>query len=142
MLFILQKNSILFPNFLGLPEGKYIYQNIIQKQQLFMDQITKNEDNINNSDKKYKKEEKVLYNCDKKIFDNSVYNSIMKGSSFSVFDIRKNGDKLDSIADINNLILEIDNKNNKDIFNADNDKLKQISIFYRFVIYQKKKILN
>ena len=121
-----EKNSFLFPNFLGLPEGKYIYNNIIQKQQLFMDQITKNEDNINNSDKKYKKEEKVLYNCDKKIFDNSVYNSIMKGSSFSVFDIRKNGDKLDSIADINNLILEIDNKNNKDIFNADNDKLKQI----------------
>ena len=119
-----EKNSFFFPNYLGLPEGKYIFRNIIEKQKLFDDQNSNNEDNIDNLDNKYKKKENKIYN--NKIFDNSVYNSILKGSSFSVFDIRKNGDKLDSIADINNLILEIDNKNNKDKFNADNEKLNQI----------------
>ena len=97
-----EKNSFFFPNYLGLPEGKYIFRNIIEKQKLFDDQNSNNEDNIDNLDNKYKKKENKIYN-NNKIFDNSVYNSILKGSSFSVFDIRKNGDKLDSIADINNL---------------------------------------
>ena len=130
-----EKNSFLFPNYLGLPEGKYLYKNIIQKQQLLDDQIINNEDNNDNSDKK---NENKNYNRIKKIFDNSVYNSIMKGSSFSFFDIRKNGDKLDSIADINNLILEIDNKNNKDNFNADKKKLNQIYLTSKESIKLKK----
>ena len=120
-----EKNSFLIPNYVVLPEGKYIYKNIIEKQQLIEDKVT-NYDYENNNDKlaKNKKKENKNNNGNKKIFDYSVYNSIMKGSSFSVFDTRKNSDKLDSIADINNLILEINS--NKDSLNIDDEKQNQI----------------
>ena len=119
-----EKQSFIYPNYIGLPEGKYLYKNIIDKQNLLDDQIRNYGDNLGNKKNNEKNDNNYISN--KKIFDNSVYESIMKGSSFSVLDIRKNNDKLDSINDINNLIIEIENKNNQNIFNTDNEKNNKI----------------
>ena len=119
-----EKQSFIYPNYIGLPEGKYLYKNIIDKQNLLDDQIRNYGDNLGNKKNNEKNDNNYISN--KKIFDNSVYESIMKCSSFSVLDIRKNNDKLDSINDINNLIIEIENKNNQNIFNTDNEKNNKI----------------
>ena len=109
-----EKNFFLFPNYIGLPESKYLYNNIHNKQRILNEQGTKLE---NKNDKKEVNKE----NEEKIIFDNSVYNSIMKGSSFSIFDLRKHKENLDSIMDINKLINEIE-KNNYKINNFNNLK--------------------
>lgn len=101
-------NSIFFPNYSALPEFKLIYKNINDKQRIL------DECEI----EKYKNKIEVIKIEDKesknKIFDNNVYDSIMKGSSFSNFDIKKDNEKLDSINDINNLLIEIGKNDDKD----------------------------
>ena len=116
-----EKNFFLFPNYIGLPESKYLYNNIHNKQRILNEQETKVEN----------KNEENKENEEKNIFDNSVYNSIMKGSSFfSILDLRKNNEKLDSIIDINKLINEID-KNNYKINNFNNLKMEILLIIIK-----------
>ena len=105
-----EKNCFLFPNYARLQESKYLYNNIHNKQRILNEQATKIE-NISDEAEKNKENE------DKKIFDNSVYNSIMKESDFSIFDIRKHNEKLDSSFEINKLITEIEKNNCKKINN-------------------------
>ena len=140
-------NCAFFPSYIGLPERKYIYRNINNKQRILDEQISELGDK-NNTDKE--KEVKIEEE-DKKIFDNSVYNSILKGSSFSSFDIIKNSEKLDSVVDINNLINEMEKnivednininimKNNQDNFSdKDNIKIVKPNIFNKTNICYKK----
>ena len=123
-------NCAFFPSYIGLPERKYIYRNINDKQRILDEQISEFGDKINtNKEKEIKNDEE-----DKKIFDNTVYNSILKGSSFSSFDLRKNNEKLDSFVDLNNLINEMEKnivednininimKNNQDNFSDKDNK--------------------
>ena len=119
-------NSIFFPNYSALPEFKLIYKNINDKQRIL------DECEI----EKYKNKIEIIKIEDKenknKIFDNNVYDSIMKGSSFSNFDIKKDNEKLDSINDINNLLIEIGKNDDKDnnefnleIKNFNQNKIKE-----------------
>ena len=109
-------NCALYPNYIELPERKYIYRNINEKQRILDDQVSElGENNINDIEKNVKN-----YDEDKKIFDNSVYNSILKGSSFSSFDLRKNNEILDSFVDMNNLINEIEKNIVEDNININN----------------------
>ena len=100
------KNFIFYPNYACLPESKYIFQNINNKKLLIIE--GKNDDDFNKN---------ININNDKKIFDNSVYNSIMKGSNLSTFGIKNINETIYSIKDINNLINEIGKNNDKDNFN-------------------------
>jgi hypothetical protein len=80
-------NSKIFPNYVSLPESKYIFKNIKKKQKM-LDNINDNNDdddnnnNDNNNNNKNNKE-----NSDKnfkKIFNNNVLNNInIETSSFS-----------------------------------------------------------
>ena len=89
-----QKNFI-FPNLAGIPESKYLYKNINDKQKILEENFEFDYDNKNNKNITDNEEK------DKNIFDNNIYNSIFRGSSFSVFDINEHNERLDSINDIN-----------------------------------------
>ena len=100
----MKKNCFLFPSYARLSESKYLYNIIHNKQRILNEQETKIE-NINDETEKNKEKE------NKKIFYNSIYNSIMKESSFSILDIRKHIEKLDSSIEINRLITGIEKNN-------------------------------
>ena len=105
-----QKNFI-FPNLAGLPESKYLYKNINDKQKILEENFEVDYDNKNNKNITDNEEK------DQNIFDNNIYNSIFRGSSFSAFDIKEQNERLDSINDINNLIKEIEKNNYEDVNN-------------------------
>ena len=119
------KNCSIFPNLSGLLESKYLYININNKKRILDENFETNYDNKN--------KEKIIEDeeIDKKIFDNTVYNSIFRDSNFSTFDMRKQNEKLDSINDINNLINEIEKNNDEDVdnFNLEILNLNQNKIF-------------
>jgi len=68
---IYQKNRKNFPNFVILPESKYIFKNIKKKQKLLDQEISKEKSNEENN------------SSFKKIFSNSVMNSIFSNDSNS-----------------------------------------------------------
>ena len=102
-----EKNYFFYPSYRGLPESTYLYKNINNKQRILDEQL-----------KKFIKNNKNIINDGNiNIFDHSVYESILKCSSFSELDLKKDKEKLDSIADINNLIKEMEKNNDININN-------------------------
>jgi len=102
-----EKNYFFYPSYRGLPESTYLYKNINNKQRILDEQL-----------KKFIKNNKNIINDGNiNIFDHSVYDSILKCSSFSELDLKKDKEKLDSIADINNLIKEMEKNNDININN-------------------------
>ena len=63
-----EKNSKIFPNYVPLPESKYIFKNIKKKQKM-LDNINEDNNNDKNEDK-----DDISYN---KIFTNSIMDSIL-----------------------------------------------------------------
>ena len=102
-----EKNYFFYPSYRGLPESTYLYKNINNKQRILDAQL-----------KNFIKNNKNIINDGNiNIFDHSVYESILKCSSFSELDLKKDKEKLDSIADINNLIKEMEKNNDININN-------------------------
>jgi hypothetical protein len=102
-----EKNYFFYPSYRGLPESTYLFKNINSKQRILDEQL-----------KKFIKNNKNIINDGNiNIFDHSVYDSILKCSSFSELDLKKDKEKLDSIADINNLIKEMEKNNDININN-------------------------
>ena len=102
-----EKNYFFYPSYRGLPESTYLYKNINNKQRILDAQL-----------KNFIKNNKNIINGGNiNIFDHSVYDSILKCSSFSELDLKKDKEKLDSIADINNLIKEMEKNNDININN-------------------------
>jgi hypothetical protein len=102
-----EKNYFFYPSYRGLPESTYLYKNINNKQRILDEQL-----------KKFIKNNKNIINDGNiNIFDHSVYESILKCSSFSELDLKKDKERLDSIADINNLIKEMEKNNDININN-------------------------
>ena len=102
-----EKNYFFYPSYRGLPESTYLYKNINNKQRILDEQLQKFIKNNKN----------IINDGNINIFDHSVYESILKCSSFSEFDLKKDKEKLDSIADINNLIKEMEKNNDININN-------------------------
>ena len=102
-----EKNYFFYPSYRGLPESTYLFKNINNKQRILDEQL-----------KKFIKNNKNIINDGNiNIFDHSVYESILKCSSFSELDLKKDKERLDSIADINNLIKEMEKNNDININN-------------------------
>ena len=115
-------NSVVYPNYILLPEKKYIYKNIKKKQKI----IDLREQNINNRYEKCKKKlliENTFYE-NKKVFDSNVVDSILNISNSSninniIFGISNDTDNFDiEYKNIYNLIekinkVEEENKYNK-----------------------------
>ena len=110
-----EKFNILFPNYIILPESKYIYKNIHKKQRM----IDKIQDmKIKDNDKEVTKNlEKKNLNEDKNsnIFNSSIYNSLLKGSengAGSIFGLSRKDNKDEkeniSISLLNDIIDNID----------------------------------
>ena len=125
-------NNIIYPNYVILPEGNYIYRNIQQKQRI----IDNQEENL----KKKKKEEKRKNNfikenkdkIDENIFNSNVMDSILNQTNTSearkCFEINDNSSN--EIEDNNKIHLLIDN-----IEKAEDIKKKNN-------IFQKKKLIR
>ena len=116
------KNCVIYPNYISLPESKYLFKNINDKRRILDEyEIQKKRNIINIIDKDEE---------EKKIFDNSVYDSIMKESNYSNFDFKKEHEKMDSITGINNLVSEMETYNDKIKydFNLQNENKDRIKI--------------
>lgn len=66
-----QKYSQVFPNFVSLPESKYMFRNIQRKQRLIDDQFNKQNEN------KELKEKASLLNSANKLFSVGFVESVM-----------------------------------------------------------------
>jgi len=109
--------SISYPNYIILPESKYIYKNIHKKQRMLEKQQSLEKDESER--KKTTKENKfnnTVDNNDKDIFSSNIYYSILKGSENdcnSIFGLSKRDNKeIDdniSVSLINDIIANIDN---------------------------------
>ena len=126
-------NNIIYPNYVILPEGNYIYRNIQQKQRII--------DNQEKNLKKKKKEEKERKNnfmkenkdkIDENIFNSNIMDSILNQTNTS--EARKffgiNDNSSNEIEDNNKIHLLIDN-----IDKAEDIKKKNN-------IFQKKKLIR
>ena len=122
-------NNVLYPNYVILPEGNYIFKNIQQKQRI----IDTQEENLKKREKekdKYKyKEIKVEEKDD--ILTSKVIDSILNQTNTSEarkdFDINNNSTELEEYNKINSLIKNI-------------DKAEEIN--RRNKIFQKKKLIR
>ena len=73
-----EKNSKIFPNYISLPESKFIFKNIKRKQKM-LDNI--NENNIQNDLKKNEDEKDEKEKDSDTIFSNTIINSILSEKS-------------------------------------------------------------
>ena len=135
-------NSKIFPNYVSLPESKYIFKNIKKKQKM-LDNLNENEIN-NSSDNNNNENNDVNNNNDdyEKIFNKSVLNIINFESSFSK---NSNSSENDNNS-IKNLIKKIkkydinissDNNNNNSFYINNNNKIE-----YSILDNNSKKIYN
>ena len=122
-----ESSSYLFPNYTALNEGKYIYRNIVQKQNL-IDYLEDLEDKMKEKEeKKNKKKNNNLEGEEKSssysnVFDTRIYNNIIKetGNDSKINEIfcvgnKNNDDCSDSFASLLKLAEEIkDNRNKKE----------------------------
>ena len=122
-----ESSSYLFPNYTALNEGKYIYRNIIKKQKL-IDYLEDLEDKMKEKEEKIKHKKNNLDEGEEssssnyKVFDTSVYNSIIKetGNDSKMNEIfcvghKQNNNCSDSIGSLLKLIEEIKGNKNKNI---------------------------
>ena len=122
-------NNIIYPNYVILPEGNYIYRNIQQKQRI----IDNQEENLKKKKKEEKNKNKIIQENknDEKVLNSKVMDSILNQTDTSearnCFGINNNGDDDE---DDNNINLLIDN-----IDKAENIKKKNN-------IFQKKKLIR
>ena len=111
-----EANNIIYPNYISLYEGNYIFNNIEQKQKII--------DREENKDKNKNKKEEVDLNKEEKIFNSNILDSILNQTNNSenkkIFGIKDDNNFInDDLKQINSLIKNIDNfekKGNKKIF--------------------------
>ena len=133
-----ESSSYLFPNYTALNEGKYIYRNIIRKQNL-IDYIEDLEDKMKAKKEKIKNKKNKKFGKDEQssscfnVFDTNIYNNIIKetGNNSKIDDLfcvknNKNDDCSDSFISILKLIEEIKENKKKEKENKDNKKHKEI----------------
>ena len=128
------KYSIYYPNYSILHESKYLYKNIIKKQKIIENYNEIRNDKIKKKKKKKNNEENFK---DKKIFNSTIYNSILKNSEndgMSIFGLSNKGNKEENkedfsgISNIEEIITNID-KNEKGKMKIKNIlKIKNVNI--------------
>ena len=121
--------SKIFPNYIILPENKYLYRNIRKKQKMIdaFNQIKKEEEENRNSLKKEEKGDMVIFN---KSIQESINRYHPSGTSFlfnsiiSGFKKKNNGNGNDNDSNWNSLISISINKINDKIFNNNNNSFE------------------
>ena len=105
-------SSVVYPNYILLPENKYIYRNIQKKQKIIDDQQEQEENEINDDQKmiNWTDRNKQLDKSDK-VFDSKIIDSILNQSNTSqikkfVFDL-SNENSIDT--EYNNLVNLVKN---------------------------------
>ena len=121
-------SSVVYPNYILLPENKYIYRNIQKKQKIIDDQQEQEERNIDEEQKK-----KNLTERDKdkseKVFDSKIIDSILNQSNTSqiqkcVFGVsNETSFEIEDNNNIYNLVKNI-KKAEENIYNKNIDKNK------------------
>ena len=124
-------SSVVYPNYILLPENKYIYRNIQKKQKIIDDQQEQEERNIDEEQKK-----KNLTERDKdkseKVFDSKIIDSILNQSNTSqiqkcVFGVsNENSFEIEDNNNIYNLVKNI-KKAEENIYNKNIEKYKSIN---------------
>ena len=119
--------SKIFPNYMILPENKYLYRNIRKKQKMIdaFNQIKKEEEDNRKSLKKEEKGEMVIFN---KSIQESINRYHPSGTSFLFNSIlsgfKKKNNGTDNDSNWNSLISISVNKINDKIFNTNNNSFE------------------
>jgi len=119
--------SKIFPNYIILPENKYLYRNIRKKQKMIdaFNQIKKEEEENRNSLKKEEKGEMVIFN---KSIQESINRYHPSGTSFLFNSIisgfKKKNNDTDNDSNWNSLISISINKINDKLFNTNNNSFE------------------
>ena len=76
-------SSVVYPNYILLPENKYIYKNIQKKQKIIDDQQEQEEKNNNEEQKVIWTDRNKPLNKSEKVFDSKIIDSILNQSNTS-----------------------------------------------------------
>ncbi len=97
-------SSMLFPNYTALPEGKYIYKNIMKKQKVI--DLIEAMDEEKENQKKNKKDKE-----EDRVFDTKIYESIAFEPDMSkikeIFNITIKDDSFEEIKKLTNYLVDI-----------------------------------
>ena len=97
-------SSMLFPNYTALPEGKYIYKNIMKKQKVI--DLIEAMDEEKENQKKSKKDKE-----EDRVFDTKIYESIAFEPDMSkikeIFNITIKDDSFEEIKKLTNYLVDI-----------------------------------
>jgi hypothetical protein len=110
--------SLLYPNYICIPEGKYIYKNIMKKQKIIDLLEAMNEKESTRLKKKYKIKGMDDNNNNNKVFDTEIYESIA---------FKQNQSNINELFGLNN-----NNNNNNDMNSSINKIDKLVSYIGSF----------